>query len=211
MNPITLLKFASLFQSLAAEKEKLPEDSNVLKVILKNIDKLQTFLARKKYADRNLKYLSSGSSRLVYLTGAETVVKLAKNERGLAQNKTESNSKMKSKYLNKILSKSKDNIWIEVEFLDKITEKEFEELTEINFKEFGECLLYKQDSGKKPKNLDKISKTKIFKEMVRLGKDFDLAIGDMIRISSWGKRNNCPILIDSGLTDKTYDKFYDSK
>ena len=49
MNLNKLLRFATMFQSLA-EGEELPEDSDNLQVILKNLEGLETYNARKKYA-----------------------------------------------------------------------------------------------------------------------------------------------------------------
>lgn len=208
-----LLKLAQLFYSLAAkEAEEMPANSKNLKTILSNIDKLETYKARIDYCEKNLKHLSSGSSRIVFSTPKNTVIKLAKNDKGIAQNKAECNSKMKSKYLNKILDCGKDYKWIEVEFLEKITESEFEEMTGINFKTFGACLKYlcEKSSGKKPKDFEECKDSEVIKEMVRLCKDFDLLYGDIERISSWGHKNNVPILIDSGLTGKVFSTYYDS-
>ena len=100
MNIDKLLRCASRFYRMAVSKEELPKDSDDLRTVLDNLEKLETFRSRKKYAERNLKHFSSGSSRIVYLTDDGTIVKLAKNEKGLAQNKVESNPKMKSKFLN---------------------------------------------------------------------------------------------------------------
>lgn len=208
-----LFKLANLFYSLASkEAEELPDDSKKLKTILSNLDKLETYKAKIEYCEKNLKHLSSGSSRIVYATPNNTVVKLAKNDKGIAQNKAESNPKMKSKFLNKILDKSKDYNWIEVDFLDKITESEFEDLTGVNFKKFGKCLKYlcEKSSGKKPKELEECKDSEVVKEMVRLCKDFDLLYGDIERISSWGCKDNRAILIDSGLTGKVYTTYYSS-
>ena len=106
-----LLVLADIFYSLAKKSEEKSIDS-----ILKNLDNLETFSARKKFSEDNLSHLSSGSSRITYLTPQKTVIKLAKNDRGLAQNKAESNA-IKSKYVNSTLKKSKDYYWIEVQFL----------------------------------------------------------------------------------------------
>src|SRR6185369_16062136 len=111
MNPNKLLRFANLFYSLAAGEE-LPSDSDDLKVVLSNIEGLETYNARKNYAERNLKHLSSGSSRIVYLTPSKTIIKLAKNDKGIAQNKAEANPAMKSKYLNKIINCAKNYSWL---------------------------------------------------------------------------------------------------
>lgn len=209
-----LLRFANYFYSLAA-KEKLPENSKDLKIILKNIEVLETYNARKKYAEKNLKHLSSGSSRIVYLTDNKTVIKLAKNDRGIAQNKVESNPKMKSSFLNLIINKADNNAWIETHFLDKITEKEFKKMTELDFEDFGNAIRYSLknvsgNSGKeKPKNFDKVSKSSIYKEIKDIGLKFKLMPGDLARISSWGTKEGRPILIDSGLNKDVFADYYE--
>lgn len=212
MRPDTLLRLAEMFCSLATSDE--PADSKDLKTILKNLEKLDAHAARKKYAERNLKHLSSGSSRLVYLTGGKTIVKLAKNDKGLAQNKAEANSKMKSKYLNKILGHAKDYAWIETNFLEKINAKEFEKMTGLKFKDFGEAIEYglknvSESSEKKPKGFEEIEKSDIYKELKRLGNKFKLMPGDLSRISSWGTIDGNPVLIDAGLTQEVYEDFYE--
>lgn len=211
-----IYKLVNKFELLAvAEKEELPENSKDLKTILKNIENLETFNARKKYAEKNLKHLSSGSSRVVYLTPDKTILKLAKNDRGIAQNKAESNPKMKSEFLNKILSKASNFAWIETRYLDKITEKQFKKMTGLNFKDFGDAIEYglksvADNSDKsKPSSFDDICDSKIYKEFIRIGKRFKLMPGDIARISSWGHYENSPVLIDAGLTKEIFDEYYD--
>lgn len=214
MNPNKLLRFANMFYSLAAGEE-LPSDSKDLKVVLSNIEGLETYNARKNYAERNLKHLSSGSSRIVYLTPEKTIIKLAKNDKGIAQNEAESNPKMKSKYLNQIISYAKNHAWLETHYLDKITEKEFEQMTGLAFEDFGDSLRYglKDVSGnkeaEKPENFDKVSKSDIYKELVDIGERFKLLPGDLARISSWGTKDGRPVLIDAGLTRDIFDEFYE--
>ena len=118
MNINKLLRFANLYYSLASSEE-LPADSKDLKTVLKNISNLETYTARKNYAEKNLKHLSSGSSRIVYLTPEKTIIKMAKNDKGIAQNKAEANPKMRSKFLNEILGHAENYSWIETHYLDK--------------------------------------------------------------------------------------------
>ena len=217
MNTNKLLRFTAMFESLAsAEKEKLPENSKDLKTILKNLEKIETYHARNRYAEKNLKHLSSGSSRIVYLTPEGTILKLAKNDKGIAQNKAESNPKMKSKYLNKILGHAKNHAWIETSYLKKITEKQFEKMTGIDFDDFGECIRFglKDVSSNKdisePENFEQVSKSEIYKEMKDIGKKFKLMPGDLARISSWGTKEGHPVLIDAGLTKEVFKEFYES-
>lgn len=206
-----IVKLVDIFYSLASEE--LPPDSSDLKTILNNIEDLETYQARIKYAEDNLKHLSSGSSRLVYQASDKSIIKLAKNDKGIAQNKAEANPKMKSDFLNEIISSSKDGSWIQTHFLDKITEKEFEKLTKIPFEDFGEALTHgvKKSSGSDPKGFEKISKSAIYKEMKRLCDKFHLLPGDIVRISSWGTKDKKPVLIDAGLTEEIFEEFYDDK
>jgi hypothetical protein len=196
------------FHKLATDKKSLPE-------ILKELSKIETFKDRIEFAEKNLKHLSSGSSRVIYVTPENTVLKLAKNNRGIAQNKVEANPKMKSKFINETLSTDPNGIWKISPYLEKITEKEFEKMVGIPFKDFGDAMSYGlQDvSGNKhdkPNNFDKIEKTEIYKELVANGKKFKLLGGDLARISSYGQEDGHPVVLDAGLTKSIYDEFYDS-
>jgi hypothetical protein len=210
-----LLRLATLYYALAKEEES-PANSKDLSTILENLEQCDTYAARKEYAEKNLKHLSSGSSRIVYLTPKKTIVKVAKNEKGEAQNKAEANPKMKSKYLNPILGHANNYAWIETHYLDKITTKDFEKMTGIKFDDFGEAIRYglksvSGDTGKeKPPNFDKVEKTDIYQEMKRVGQKFQLMGGDLARISSWGVKEGHPVLLDAGLNATVFKKYYES-
>ena len=211
-----LLRKAEMFYLLASESEKLPENSKDLKVVLKTIANLETYQARKKYAEKNLKHLSSGSARIVYKAPDGTIIKLAKNDKGIAQNKAEANPKMKSKFLNEIIDYSKNYAWIQTHFLKKIKVGDFKEMTGLDFNDFGYNISYglKTVSGNtddKPSSFDEVSKSDIYKEMCRIGKKFKIMPGDIVRISSWGTKDGDPILIDAGLTKDVFEKFYEDK
>jgi hypothetical protein len=214
MDPDRLLKRAFYYCKLATD-ELLPTNSKDLPTILKNLEKMETFSDCKEYAEKNLKHLSSGSSRIVYLTPKKTILKLAKNKKGFAQNEAEANPKMKSRYLNEILSHAGNYTWIETYYLEKISTKEFEEMTGLKFDDFGDGIRYglKKVSGntdlEKPENFDKVEKSDIYKEMFRIGNKFKLMPGDLARISSWGVKDKHPVLIDAGLTSAVFDKYYD--
>jgi len=124
---------------------------------------------------------------------------------------------MKSKYLNPIISSAQNNAWLETHFLEKITEKEFEEMTKLNFKDFAEALSYglrnlsSNNDKEKPEGFDKVSKSDIYKEVKEISEKFKLLPGDIGRISSWGTKDGKPVLIDAGLTRKVFDEFYEDK
>lgn len=214
MHPNKLLRFATMFCSLAAG-EVLPADSEDLRTVLSNLEHLETYSARKEYAEANLSHLSSGSSRIVYLTNDKTVIKLAKNDKGLAQNKAEANPEMKSKYTNKILSCAKNNAWIEVPYLEKIHTSQFKKMTGLEFNDFGDAIRYglKDVSGnsdqEKPKNFEEVAKSDIYREVRDIGEKCKLMPGDIARISSWGTKEGHPVLIDTGLTKDVFADFYE--
>lgn len=216
MDANKLLKKAIYFHSLATSSEEMPDNSKDLKTILKNIEGLENYNSRKEYAEKNLKHLSSGSSRIVYSTSKYTIIKLAKNDKGIAQNKAECNPKMKSKFLNEVIGHAANYSWMETHYLDKITAKEFNEMTGLDFDDFGESIRYglKNVSGntdkEKPANFDKVSESEIYKEMFRIGKEFKLMPGDLARISSWGTKDGRPVLIDAGLTKDVFSEYYES-
>ena len=199
MLPDKILKIASYFYSLATDDIK------------SSLDSLESFKDRIELAEKKLKHLSSGSSRIVFLTSRGTVIKLAKNKKGLAQNKAESNPKMKSKFLNKILDKSPKHFWLEVNFIDKINPDQFKKILGFDFEDFKKTLRFLIGKNKsKPNKFNKIKELDLVKDMVRLCEDFDLVSGDIVRISSWGEKDGNLILIDSGLTRKIYETYYDS-
>jgi hypothetical protein len=207
MHPDKLLKYANIFYTLATAKG--------VDAILKKLQELDTYTARKDYAEDNLEHLSSGSARIVYLTPSKTVVKLAKNDRGIAQNRAESNPDMTSPFLNKTIRHADNYVWMETHYLEKITGKEFEEMTGISFADFDEAIRFglknvSENTGlKKPKNFDQVAKSEIYKEMKRVGEKFRLLPGDIARASSWGAKDGHPVLIDAGLTSAIFDKYYD--
>ena len=211
-----LLKLADFFYALASDKEELPENSKDLKTVLKNLAKLENYSSRKEYAEKNLEHLSSGSSRIVFLSPDKTIIKMAKNDKGIAQNKAEANPKMKSKYLNKIIGHADNFSWIETHFLEKITKPQFKDMTGLDFDDFGESIRYglKNVSGnsdmEKPDNFKQVEKSDIYVELKRIGNEFKLMPGDLARISSWGEKDKQPILIDAGLTKEVFSDYYES-
>ncbi len=190
---------------------KLASGSN--KAILKKIESLDTFKARIDFAEKNLKHVSSGSSRVIYDLGNGKALKLASNEKGLAQNEAEWKVKDDCKYINKATSKGKDYIWITAPLAKKLTERQFQDLTDISFKDFGECVKYMMrelstKERKKPENFDDLKDCDIIKEIVSIGLKHKMLPGDIARISSWKEINETPVLVDLGLSSKIYDKFY---
>jgi len=122
---------------------------------------------------------------------------------------------MKSKFLNEVIKHADNYAWMETHYLEKITGKEFEEMTGIPFADFDEAIRFglknvSENTGlKKPEKFDEVAKSEIYKEMKRIGEKFKLLPGDIARISSWGTKDGRPVLIDAGLTADVFADFYE--
>lgn len=216
LNVNSIFKLADSFLLHAKDDEK--NNSNLdIKSFINKLNNLDTFSDRKEYVENNLERISSGSSRIAYwLPEKKYVLKLASNEKGIAQNHAESSITEKSPFVNLVTDSCPDGTWVIAPAVDKITEKEFEESIGISFKKFGEVLKYslKELSNKKrtkPENYDKLSQLDIIKHLSYIAKKYKLIPGDLARISSFGLKENIPVLIDTGLTREIYDKYYADK
>ena len=87
---------------------------------------LTKFSQRIAYCEANLKRISSGSSRIVYMIDNEKVLKLAKNQKGLAQNSTEidwGNDYYFEYILAHTIDSSDKDLWVEMELAKKVTKE----------------------------------------------------------------------------------------
>lgn len=184
---------------------------------------LRSFAQRVKYCEEHLKRISSGSSRIVYMIDNTKVLKLAKNQKGLAQNEVEIQWGQDS-YFGSILAHTfmyhPDDLWVEMELARKVTKKDFQRLTECNIEEMDMYLrnFYEINHGKRPIfTMDPAVKERLDEnEFVQAIQDFmanvDAPAGDFGRLSSYGivQRNGQDdiVLIDFGLTNDVYQTYY---
>lgn len=166
--------------------------------------------------------IGKGSSRAVYLIDGKKVLKLAMDEKGLAQNKTELelfNNPSTTGLITKIYEASPDNRWLVSELAKPFKNTdEFANLTGIPFDMIGTELqrILKGKSRKKFKsgehiNTDQINNPLIGK-LVDLVQYQELMWGDLEELSSWGKTaDGRLVLLDYGFTQDVADKHYKKK
>jgi len=181
-------------------EEKIPLNE------LKNISK---FSDRKKYADSLFAtLLGKGSSRYVYEINDKYVLKLAKNNKGIEQNKTEinifKNSKVKD-ILAKIIEYDENGIFIVQERAESIiNDNDFERITNLQFDGF----LYYLRHDKKWDGDNK----QFYNKFNSLINKFDLDRYDISQKDSYGIINGERIvLVDYGLDMNTARKLYGIK
>ncbi len=179
----------------------------------KSIDNLR--LAR-KYISTRLKKIGQGSSREVYDLNTSQVIKIAKNQKGIAQNGVEGDyglNNVYSKILPKLIDSHDEDIWIIVEKAEKITKKEFERLAKIPFETF--CTIVSIE-GRRIKGKQIVNPYSDFWDdedsfvhsLVSMMVDFDMLSGDFEKINSFGKIGNKLVVVDCGFTDEVFKTHY---
>lgn len=181
---------------------------------------LRSYSKKEKYCNDNLQRIASGSSRVVYKIDDNTVLKLAKNKKGLSQNKAEAS--MEDDYfasgLNlfaKVYDRDENYNWIESQLARKAKPTDFKRITGYDWKTFQNFVGYVA-SKYIPKRIvwgnvleiwdksyEKLFKSEEFKN--NMWEDYDSlfytvneylmnyqieGFGDIQRISSWGVIQN---------------------
>lgn len=186
---------------------------------------LNSFNQRVKYCEENLKRISSGSSRIVYLIDEEKVLKLAKNKKGIAQNEVEidiSNDFTAPEILAKTFDYDEDqSLWVEMELAKKVKAPDFKRVVGYDFKDIIKAIHnYGIDTGnarggKYSINADLYNdmwENSFMYELFNYIGTYGIPVGDLMRLSSYGlvKRdgNDAIVIIDFGLTFDVYDTYY---
>lgn len=198
---------------------------------------LNSYNKKIKYCNDNLQRIASGSSRIVYKIDDATVLKLAKNQKGLAQNEAETQYR-DDLYAPNIFAEVYDNdenfYWIEMQLARKAKPTDFKRLTGYDFKTFQYFVTYSASQytygrfkATVPSEYKQLFDSEEFQNMVWDNPDnvFNQVneyltsyqiqkYGDVQRISSWGvvidKQDGTDqlVLIDYGLTDDIFEKYY---
>lgn len=200
----------------------------------KNIYNERTpFKTRVQYAKERSSQLGSGSSRVAFeipYQGRKTVLKIAKNKKGAAQNEVEaqflSDGYLRQSYghwMIPIIDYDEENAqptWIHTEFGEKIRSyKQLEKLLGVDpflltkyaehlngrksFIHFGR---FKQDAQSLPEEKREIVSNLVDFYRVLLG--MDVQLGDFTRAANWALYKGNPVIIDIGLSSDVYEVHY---
>lgn len=206
----------SLIESLL--DEDYPSSFN-----MEHFNSLRSFSQRINYCESNLQRISSGSSRIVYKIDETKVLKLSKNQKGLAQTETEINWGNDS-YFGSILAEvfhySEDNLWVEMELARKVTKNDFIRIVGVPIEEVWKYLtdIYAQNNRKKsyfkpsPEIKEQLDENEFVQDLTEFMLQMGAQAGDFGRLNSYGlvKRDGHEsiVLIDYGLTGEVYDNYY---
>lgn len=184
---------------------------------------LTSFKARMDYCQAHLARIGGGTGRMVYQIDDQTVIKLAKNAKGVAQNKAEDNGYIRQTYdhiVTNVLDRHPDHLWIESELAKKITRNRFKQLSGgVSIDDVGMWMRnYEQRrNGNSPFfGLDvdveeAISNNEFFSDIANMANEMNMRYGDFGSLSSYGEFNGELRLVDYGLSSDVYTTHYARK
>jgi mRNA-degrading endonuclease RelE of RelBE toxin-antitoxin system len=187
---------------------------------------LRSFAKRVKYCQENLQRISSGSSRIVYKIDDTKVLKLAKNQKGIAQDEIEIQWKDDGYYgeiLANVLDFHPDALWVEMELARKVTPTNFKTIMGFPFDEYSRFIMaeikytgaMKEAYMKGLKFREQLDESEFVNKIISFmhdnGNGLD-GIGDFARFSTYGivqrDGKDTVVVIDFGLTSDVYDSYY---
>lgn len=203
------------------EEAVYPEGFNV-----EEFKALPSFVARMKYVKARLPKIAQGSARAVFAIDDKTVLKVAMNKKGLAQNKIEAEIGRGSGYpVAEVFEVGDQGTWIEMEKATKATPKIFAQLAGVDINTFSEVIRFwsldhrgMTKGYRKPDAYDDLVSSgdnDLINATLSLIGDYDMPSGDVGKISSWGVVSKGGqselVLIDYGLTQGVWDDYYAPK
>lgn len=181
---------------------------------------IRSFAGQVRYANEKLRRLASGSARIIYIIDDKTVLKLAKNEKGLAQNEVEASlgtDRMVGDIVAKVLEADENNRWIVMEKAKKISKSRFKQLVGVDLRNFEYYLKFTTDYrighmfSVEPEIAEILDENEFAQSVVELIHNFNIQPGDFGRPSSFGEINGNIVITDYGLTQEVYKKYYDKR
>jgi len=191
------------------------------------------FKARIEYAKQKAQKIGAGSSRIAFIVeyqGRKTVLKIAKNNKGLAQNEQERYMLYTAQALHADGSVTIPMIdydetadkpsWLHVEYAPKLkNEQQFEQLSGFNMEKLinyaGNLTHNRSLPASHRMEFEKEWTQKVWENEESFSYDFvsfvgncELHLPDLLRPANWGVFNNRPVIIDLGLSEEIYTSLY---
>lgn len=181
------------------------------------------FARRVKYAQERAKRVGAGSSRIAFVIpyqGRDTVLKIAKNKKGMAQNAVEAQN-LEDWYLKDmgitipLIDYDEQNetpTWIHTELATKAKDSDFKRLTGLTL---SEVIDYAEITSGRKRVRDNPYAGKVDEENEFLqsmtdfvGNYTHIPTNDLRALRNWGIYNGHPVIIDIGLDDDVASTHY---
>lgn len=190
---------------------------------IETLKSLPSFAKKRAYCKQMLgNSIGKGSSREVYQIDDEKILKLAMNNKGIAQNEVEADWGLQNYgVVPKLFDSDDDGLFIIAEYVLPAKEADFQHCFNMNFNDFcrfiaGCCNLYLSKPiryGLDSKTVTNLcnSNQQLYSFMMYIT-DYQPPYGDVTAIRNYGltQRNNQPtiVLLDSGLNNEVWNDFY---
>jgi hypothetical protein len=196
------------------KKSNLPSDPR-----LQQLSQIRSFAGRIRFCDENFQKIRAGSGRIVYVYDANHAIKLARNDKGIAQNGVE-NDGFINRYdiVARVVYADPDEKYLISEKAQKITPKQFEQLAGFSLRDWE---LYLKDffSHRSPNFfikpdehvVEKVRSSEWATDVLDMMGNFDMPVGDMGRASTYGKIGDRLVVTDYGLTQSVYEEHYERR
>lgn len=187
---------------------------------------LPNFNQRRKYCEQHLgRHVGRGSSRMVFQIDDEKVLKLAFNQKGVAQNEEEASYyKQRYDFIPKIYETDDNDNWIICEYVLPAKKADFQHCLGISWDEFVDFVntVFSQFSRMyigHDLDYDEMEQmadnNEMLSELYQYITDMCFVNYDIIRIANWGlaKRNGEAYLVflDHGFSQRVKDEYYTPK
>lgn len=198
--------------------------------VFQNVGRRSNFAKTLQYAKERLTRVGNGSARVAFefkYEGRDTILKLARNRKGLAQNKEESQLFDDWFVLQTGMTipmidydeVSADPVWLHVEKAEKMTRAKFEKFFEFDIDVMN--VIMKAMRGYYPR-IDSLRElTDKYQEIMEEGDNehidglvdlvsnyTEIETADLTRLSNWGIYKGNPVIIDLGLSKTVYKDLY---
>ena len=187
----------------------------------------RSFAERVRYCEARLERIAQGSSRIVYRVDDDKVLKLAKNNKGVAQNSVEIRLGTEPYYtcFADVYEYDENGLWVEMEICGKAKKSDFKSIYGVPFEALC-CMMQDVANNMGRGKYNQYSDYRDIVQQIWDGEENDLqdlfmsiqeyiggemlnGVGDLCRISSWGVDSEGYFkLVDYGLTDEVYNNFY---
>jgi hypothetical protein len=189
----------------------------------------KSFAFRVKYATARAKKLGAGSSRVAFeieYEGRPTILKIAKNKKGMAQNEFEIRT-LNDHYIKKLgitipmidsdVIDEDNPTWLHTEKADKMTKNKFKAY--MGGVDINHLIVFIEWSvgnlRSPPDNMTVEEASELLDNnetlsglMDFVGSGYDIALGDLDNLTNWGIYQDSPVLIDVGGSSEIIKKYY---
>lgn len=193
-----------------------------------------TFKSRLDYALERARKLGTGSSRVatvIEYQGRPTVLKIAKNNKGLAQNEVEA-SVLSDGYASQlgilipIIDYDEENpkpLWIHTEMAIKASDSVLCSIMKVatlheliymaysiagknKYATYQDIVTDMKERGVSDDDIE--TATQYANVLAELASNFDIKLGDFTRKANWGLYQGKPVVVDVGFNEAIYQKHY---